>query len=206
MAKKNEPNQLLKNGDGGKDCRQFQPSSPPTGPVTGGRKVESYFDAHPWFDSDGEEYHSVNGDFGSSRSFSPIIIDNLTASKIEEEAQMVQPSIISDIHTWNPVNAHKKQLSEFFSESFNRELETEFESKQQQSSASYVENYSPSTSTDRTSSPPNDHAVLSDHEMATRKKKSVAKRACIPSLMRSLSCGGGTTKPRPRSMAAKGKK
>ncbi|CAN1295220.1 hypothetical protein LINPERPRIM_LOCUS22760 [Linum perenne] len=228
MAMKNETELLLlTNGtastddeSGGKNRRQVQSSpsvlmqgnvgeftgdrliSSPAMTGGGGRQVDSYFDAHPWFDSDGEDYHSVNGDFGSSRSFSPI--DSKPESKIEAEPQPIQPPINHQNEqrrsstTSRSSSSVKKQLSEFFSESFNRDLEAEIESNQQRTQ--HDPYYSPSTSTDTSPHEIVSKPVFSDQETATvKKKKSAVKRACIPSLMRSLSCGGGTTKRRSSS-------
>ncbi|CAN1137273.1 hypothetical protein LINPERHAP2_LOCUS9949 [Linum perenne] len=221
MAMKNETELLLTNGtaddeSGGKNRRQVQSSSSvlmqgnvgeftgdrlissPAMTGGGGRQVDSYFDAHPWFDSDGQDYHSVNGDFGSSRSFfSPI--DSKLDSKIEAEPQPInhQNEQRRSSTTSRSSSSVKKQLSEFFSESFNRDLEAEIESNQQRTQHDPC--YSPSTSTDTSPHEIVSKPVFSDQETATVKKKSAVKRACIPSLMRSLSCGGGTTKRRSSS-------
>ncbi|CAL1354927.1 unnamed protein product [Linum trigynum] len=175
----------------------------------GGERDDGYFDAHPWFDSDNEEFRSVNGDFGSSRSFTPIM-DRIDSEEADDPDTLSTPQVLNrsstssntgylNVRPSRSSSSAKKQLIEFFSDSFSRDLRTEMEeesiSKQPSGGFQKYSGTSSSTSTDRSVSSPRESMskpIYNDPRTTTRttNKKSAVKTSCIL-LVRSLSCGGG---------------
>ncbi|CAI0381110.1 unnamed protein product [Linum tenue] len=170
----------------------------------GGERDDSYFDAHPWFDSDNEEFRSVNGDFGSSR-----IMDRIDSEEADDRDTLSTPRVLNRSSTTSSNTGYlnvrpsrssssaKKQLIEFFSDSFSRDLRTEMEEESigKQPSGGfqkYSSGTSSSTSTDRSVSSPRESMSkpIYNDPRTTTSKKSAVKTSCIL-LVRSLSCGGG---------------
>ncbi|KDP26786.1 hypothetical protein JCGZ_17944 [Jatropha curcas] len=80
-------------------------------------REEMYFDSEPWLDSDVEDFLSVNGDLTPLGNSSPLHQSNLTTTPPCEESTCIDK-------TENPIPQTsqidmKKQLIEFFRESFN---------------------------------------------------------------------------------------
>lgn len=152
---------------------------------------EMFFDSQPWLESDIEDFISVNGDLTPVGSTSPLHQNSFTKNPENYEESLYLSSTVRTIPEPSPTDM-KKQLIEFFRESFNADVDNS-ENLQDMTEAKPVPFYLPSKCRNRSSYESVNGSTCCNGTtpdrccIRTKGKPAHSAQGCLPNLLRSLS-------------------